>query len=127
MGSFAPGSPAESASLPPLPSGLSDNSGGKDAGGAGKSSPLAGLISGLTPVKMGVDRIVQECKSIVQGGNVPGAEQVCGQIIALATSLLPMAAQSMMQPGTNVPPQPGPVGPPVGAPPGPGPVGGMGQ
>jgi hypothetical protein len=125
MSAMGLGSPAGTAPLPPLPD-LSG--GGKDAGSTPQQSPLAGMISGLAPIKMSVDRIAAECQSLVRSGKIPGAEQVCGQIMALATSLLPMAAQSMMQPMSGAqPPQAGPVGPPVGAPPGPGPVGGVGQ
>ena len=60
---------------------------------------MASIVSGVAPVKSSVDRILMECKSIVQSGAIPGAEQVCGQIVALATSLLPMAVQQALQPG----------------------------
>lgn len=59
---------------------------------------MAAIMSGLIPIKQGVDAIQSACKAIVQSGMIPGSEQVCGQIIALATSLLPMAAQNAMQP-----------------------------
>jgi len=75
---------------------------------------MAQVISGIAPVKTAVDGISAACKQIVQSGAVPGAEQICAQIIALATSLLPMAAQQALQPGlggTGI----GPVG--AGAPP----------
>lgn len=83
---------------------------------------MSALVSGIAPVKNGVDGILQACKSIVQSGAVPGAEQICGQIVALATSLLPMAAQSALQPGGGggagaIPPMgaapAGPGGPPA--------------
>lgn len=57
------------------------------------------MLSGIAPVKSGVDQILQGVRMIVQSGIIPGFEQVGGQIIALATSALPMAAQQMMQPG----------------------------
>lgn len=56
-------------------------------------------MSGVAPVKNAVDAINAACKSIVQSGAVPGSEQVCGQIIALSSSLLPMAIQQATQPG----------------------------
>jgi hypothetical protein len=74
---------------------------------------MAGIISGVAPVKAAVDQILMACKQIVQSKAVPGAEQPCSQIEALATSMLPMAVQAAMQPG---PAQGGlpPVGPPLG-------------
>ena len=78
---------------------------------------MAGLMSGLAPVKLAVDQILAACKEIVQSGAVPGAEQPCGQIVALATALLPIAAQAAMQgQGGPVPPAgaAGPTGPPPG-------------
>jgi hypothetical protein len=96
------------APLPPLP----DLSGAEaKAAAGGQGSPLSALVSGIAPVKTGVDGILAACKSIVQSGVIPGAEQVCGQIVALATSLLPMAAQQVLQPGGG---SGGPI-PPVGA------------
>ncbi len=80
---------------------------------------MAALMSGIAPVKAGVDGIIAACKSIVQSGAVPGSEQVCGQIVALATSLLPMAVQAGMQPGGGSSGGPGPGGPSGGI----GPVG----
>jgi hypothetical protein len=59
---------------------------------------MAALISAVGPTKQAVDSIVAACKQIVQSGAVPGSEQPCAQIIALATSLLPMAAQQALQP-----------------------------
>ncbi len=84
---------------------------------------MSALVSGIAPVKRAVDAILAAAKAIVQSGAVPGAEQVCGQIVALATSLLPMAAQQALQPGMSGPgagvPPPG-AGP--GGPGGPGPM-----
>lgn len=74
---------------------------------------MAALVSGIAPVKNSVDGILAACKQIVQSGAVPGAEQVCGQIVALATSLLPMAAQNALNPSGGA----GAI-PPVGGPPG---------
>ncbi len=71
---------------------------------------MQALVSGLAPIKSAVDQILAACKVIVQSGAVPGSEQPCGQIVALATSLLPMAAQQMMQPGPQGPQQPQPQG-----------------
>lgn len=80
---------------------------------------MAAIMSGLVPIKSGVDAILAACKQIVQSGAVPGAEQPCAQIVALATSLLPMAAQHALQPGQGG--GPGPIqGIPGGAPPAPG-------
>jgi hypothetical protein len=102
--------------MPPLP----NLSGGGQAPGP-QQSQLAQVMSGVAPVKMAVDGIVKACQAIVKSGAVPGAEQVCGQIVALATSLLPMAIQSAMQPGQGGgqggpggggAPPPGPVAPP---------------
>lgn len=72
---------------------------------------MASLVAGIAPVKTAVDGILAACRQIVQSGAVPGSEQVCGQIVALATSLLPMAVQQVLQPGGG---SGGPV-PPVGA------------
>lgn len=66
---------------------------------------MAALVAGVAPVKNGVDAIVAACKQIVESGAVPGAEQPCAQIVALATSLLPMAAQQAMQPQAAPPPE----------------------
>lgn len=98
---MSPMSPA-AASMPPLPN-LSGGAPAQAAGGG--QDPMAALVSGIAPVKSAVDAILQACKSIVQSGSVPGAEQPCGQIVALATSLLPMAVQQLMQPSG------GPIGP----------------
>jgi hypothetical protein len=72
---------------------------------------MAMLMSGIAPIKSAVDGIHAACRQIVQSGVIPGSEQVCGQIVALATSLLPMAAQQVLQPGGG---SGGPI-PPVGA------------
>jgi hypothetical protein len=119
-------STASASQLPPLPD-FSAN-----GGGSGPSTPpsfLASIMSGIAPVKNAVDSINAACKQIVQSGSVPGAEQVCGQIVALAQSLLPMAAQQALQPTG---PAPGPTpGGGLGGPGGPGgglaPVGGPNQ
>ena len=89
-----PNSPPQAAPLPPLP----------DLNSAGTppqqpNSPIKDLVSGLGPVKAEVDNIMKSCKKIVQSGAVPGAEQVCSQIMALGTGLLALAAQSAMIPG----------------------------
>lgn len=105
---------AAAAPLPPLPP---PQSAGQPQGGD-QGGSMQAMLSGIAPVKMGVDQIVTACKQIVQSGAIPGSEQICGQILALATSLLPMAAQQMMQPGggNGGGPQAGGIGP-VGAPP----------
>lgn len=85
------------APLPPLPN-LS-GSGGAPAGAApGGQDGMAALMSGIAPIKMAVTQILTACQQIVKSGAIPGAEQPCGQIVALATSLLPMAAQQALQP-----------------------------
>lgn len=112
------------ASLPPLPD-LSSSA----SAGAGSDQPnsgiLAALMSGVAPVKMQVDTINKACQEIAKLGTIPGAEQICGQIVALATSMLPMAAQSAMGMGgggqgmSAMPPPPNgpaPMAPPPGAP-----------
>jgi len=105
----APQANMNNSPLPPLP-----------ALGAGGSSPspagggLASMLAGIMPVKNAVDQINAAGKMIVQSGAIPGAEQVVAQIIALANSLVPMAAQNAMQPGVG---GPGPGAPPP--PPGP--------
>jgi hypothetical protein len=103
MAPTAPGPGA--APLPPLPQ--------LSAGGgqANTQSPMAGMVAGLTPIKAAVDQIVAACQMIVKAGTIPGAEQPCSQIVALAASLLPMAAQQMMQPGQGAGPAPGPPPP----------------
>lgn len=84
--------------LPPLPD-LSAASAASP--GAASTQPpgfLSALMSGILPVKQSVDAINAACKQIVQSGAIPGSESICSQIVALATSLLPMAAQSVLQP-----------------------------
>lgn len=92
--------------MPPLP----------DLPTAGAAAPqgdmMASLMSGIAPVKQGVDAILAACKQIVQSGVIPGAEQPCGQIVALATSLLPMAAQTLMGAGGGAGGSVPPAGPP---------------
>lgn len=96
--------------LPPLPDfQTSGGTGGGQTGGP-STGMMSDLVSGIAPVKGGVDQILAGAKAIVQSQAVPGAEQICGQIVALATSLLPMAAQQAMQPGGA------PMGPPPGGP-----------
>jgi hypothetical protein len=79
---------------------------------------MAQLLAGIMPVKTEVDIIIRAARRLVQLGTVTGVEQPVGAIIAAATSILPMAAQSMLQPGAGA--GPGPGIPPVGA----GPMGG---
>ncbi len=123
-----PSAGAGASPLPPLPD-LGSAGGTGAAGPGGPPGLMSALVSGIAPVKMGVDQVLAACKQIVQSGAVPGAEQICGQIVALATSLLPMAAQSALQPsgaGGGIPAVgpggPPPSGPAAGAPP---PMGGM--
>ena len=102
--------------LPPLPA---SGSGGPQSG----STPpafLASIMSGIAPVKNAVDQIQSACQQIVQSKAIPGSEQICGQIVALAQSLVPMAAQNILQPGmaggaqapSGAPALPQPPGPP---------------
>lgn len=101
------GSSPGAAPLPPLP-----NLSGSGAGAApgGSQAGMASMLSGIAPIKASVDQILAACKQIVQSGSIPGAEQVCGQIVALSTSLLPMAVQQAVQPGPVAPMSP--AGPP---------------
>lgn len=120
---MTPSPGAANASLPPLP----DLQSAAGTGGAPGGNPgfMASLVAGIAPVKNAVDMILAGCKQIVQSGAVPGAEQPCAQIVALATSMLPMAAQAALQPGgggpssgisappgQGIPPMPSPQGPP---------------
>jgi len=86
---------AASAPLPPLPD---MNTGGDTQPQTGNKDVLASLMSGVGPVKKHADTIVQSAKEIVKMGVIPGAEQVAAQIISLATSLVPMAAQNLLNP-----------------------------
>ncbi len=107
---MAPGSTGSApgaAPLPPLPNLSSGGAGSSSATPGAAPGGMASILAGLAPVKQGVDMIQQACKTIVQSGMIPGGEQVCAQILALATSLLPMAAQAAMQPGGGG----GPIGP----------------
>jgi len=103
MSPVPPQSAAGAAPLPPLPN-LSSGGAKPDDGGGAQSS-MAQLLSGVAPIKTAVDSIVQSCQQIVKSGMIPGAEQVCGQIVALAASLLPMAVQQSLVPGQAQPPQ----------------------
>ena len=96
--------------LPPLP-----NLGGPKAsvGAPPPNGALAAIMSGIAPIKSSVDIINGECRKIIATGTIPGAAQILGQVVALVNSLLPMAAQNLLQPN-----QPGGVGP--GGPGGPG-------
>lgn len=104
----SPQSPG-AAPLPPLP----NLSGGNGGGTASQGSAPGGFeqaLSGAAPVKSGVDMILAGVKQIVKSGVIPGAEQIGGQIVALAVSFLPMAAQSLMQPSGGTGGSIGPVG-----------------
>lgn len=82
--------------MPPLPDMQTGPSQGQMGGDP--NSALAAILAGIQPVKMGVDAIRAACQQIVQSGAVPGSEQICGQIVSLATQLVPLAAQQAMQP-----------------------------
>ncbi len=90
---------------------------GGNGSGPQPSGPqgLAAMMSGIMPVKTGVDAINQAVKQIAGAGIIPGAGQILEQIVALANSLLPMAAQNALQPsgspgpGGGPPPPPGPL------------------
>lgn len=113
---MSPNPGASAAPLPPLPDLQSAAGTGNSQTGGPPPGLMAALVSGIAPVKNSVDGILAACKQIVQSGAVPGAEQICGQIVALATSLLPMAAQQALQPngaGAGSPiPSVAPGGPP---------------
>src|SRR5258708_18422431 len=93
----APSSAVAPKQLPPLPD-LSASAPGGSPSPGGPASPMAGLLSAIAPIKAAVDQIHQACAQIVQSGAIPGAEQICAQLVALSQSLLPMAAQNLMQP-----------------------------
>jgi hypothetical protein len=126
---MSPSPSVTSRPLPPLPDLSAPKGAGGGAPAAPGSDPLASILSGIAPVKNAVDQIQQACQMVVQSGAIPGAEQICGQIVTLATSLLPMAAQNMLQPGAGAAPPGGPPGgmqmmpPPGGPPSGPPPIG----
>lgn len=102
---------AGSAALyPPLPDMGSSGTGDAGAGAPGGGF-MAALMGSVGPVKQSVDQINSACQQIVQSGKVPGAEQLCSQIISMANQLTMMALQQAAQPG-----QGGPVGPPQGGP-----------
>lgn len=107
--------PASTSALPPLPD---LNKGGMPGGGP--QDPMAAVMAGVAPVKQGVDLIMKGCQMVVASGAVPGVEQGVQQVIAMATSWLPMAVQQAMTPqgpapvGAPAPPQQGPPSP-VGA------------
>lgn len=115
---MTPSNPSSAAAIAPLPPGP-DMSGAQTGASPAGPPGLEMMISGLAPVKGGVDQILAGAKAIVQSGAIPGAEQICGQIVALATQLLPMAVQQVTQPGGMG------GGAPSAPPPGPFSLGGM--
>ena len=86
---------ASAAELPPLPD---LNTKPTDQTQTGNKDVLAALMTGIGPIKKHTDAIVQAAKEIVKSGTIPGAEQIAAQIISLATSLVPMAAQNLLNP-----------------------------
>jgi hypothetical protein len=110
---MTPSPSATSAPLPPLP-----DMPGKP-GGSAPDAPggyLASMLSGIAPVISAVDQIAAACKTIVQSGSIPGSEQFCAQIMAIASQLKPMAVQQAMGgPGGGMSPMMPPPG--AGAPP----------
>lgn len=123
--------PAVSAApLPPLPNLPAAPMAGGAGAPAGAPGFLSAILSGIAPVKSAVDQIQMACRQIVQSGSVPGGEQICAQIVALAASLLPVAAQNAVQNSGMGAGGPGmgmgglsPLPPPPG---GPQPIGGFG-
>lgn len=103
--------PGAQSPLPPLPNLSTSPGGGSDPSQQGF---LQALMQKIGPVKSQVDQINSACHAIMQSGAIPGAEQVCAQIIGLASQLLQAAAQQGMQAapsggsGMNMPPPPGP-------------------
>lgn len=90
--------PAVSAApLPPLPNLPAAPMAGGAGAPAGAPGFLSAILSGIAPVKSAVDQINAAARQIVQSGSVPGGEQICAQIVALAASLLPVAAQNAVQ------------------------------
>ena len=100
MSPSASGMSPAAAPLPPLPD-LPPGGQSPSQGGG-----MASLVSGLAPIKSAVDQILKACQVIVQSGSIPGAEQPCGQIVALATSLLPTAVTQALHPGPQQGSQP---------------------
>ena len=116
------GSPSlvASAMLPPIQTPPPPKSA---AASASANSGMSALIAGVMPVKNSVDQITQACRTIITSGAVPGSEQICAQILALAQGLLPMAMQNMFQSaggpagqsGSGIGNTSGPVPPPSGS------------
>lgn len=111
-----PATSAGSAPLPPLPD-LPAQPAAPAKGGF-----LKAILQGTQPVQDAVTSIQQACKQVVVSGAVPGSEQICAQIIALAQQLVPMAVQQAMGgqgQGALTPPPQGPPqgGSPQGGPP----------
>jgi len=101
--------PQASNALPPLPD--LQSKGGTGGGQTGtQPDVMASLISGIAPVKNGVDMAMKGIQMIAQSGAVPGVEQILAPMIQQLNSILVMTAQQAMQPGG---------GPPPAAPPGP--------
>lgn len=72
---------------------------------------MASLISGIQPVKNGVDQVLAGVQAIAQSGAIPGVEQILAPVIALMNQILVMTAQQVMGPGGQGPqatPPPGP-------------------
>lgn len=114
---MTPSPGASSAPYPPLPDLNSD--------GGGSQAPMPGgfmqtLMAAVGPVQQAVSGINAACQQIVQSGSVPGAEQICAQIVALAQQLTVMAMQQAAQPqmgGGASGSMGAPIAPPAGAPP----------
>lgn len=111
-----PATSAGTAPLPPLP----DLPAQPAAASAKQGGFLKAILQGTQPVQDAVTSIQQACKQVVTSGAVPGSEQICAQIIALAQQLVPMAVQQAMggqggvapQGGQPLTPPPGPQAPP---------------
>ena len=108
-----PATSAGTAPLPPLP----DLPAQPASAAAQQGGFLKAILQGTQPVQDAVTAIQQGCKQIVQSGAVPGSEQICAQIMALAQQFVPMAVQQAMGGQGGGQPQGGPA--PLGLPPGP--------
>src|SRR5215472_14909843 len=84
------------APLPPLPD-LSGSSGKGPTGG--KDDPLSSMMSGLAPLKKGMDKMLEGLRDIEKTGMLVGSERTLGVIRALIAQLLPQAIQQSMIPG----------------------------
>lgn len=95
-------SSAASNSLPPLP----DDTGSPKQGG-GPTDPFQAVFMQIAPVKAASDQIMAAARTLAQLG-ITSLSQTIDQIVALTSSLVPAASQSLLQPGAGgMTPMPG--------------------